>query len=95
MVVLKKEWQKKVLTTLSLEKQRIALLKWLTVPQKTEKNLSLKIKQKQNKNCRNYFLAQIAQNTTKNNKKSISVESKINGKTPIFLSQGNQLTALR
>ena len=95
MVVLKKEWQKKVLTTLSLEKQRIALLKWLTVLQKTEKNLSLKIKQKQNKNCTNYFLAQIAQNTTKNNKKSISVESKINGKTPIFLSQGNQLTALR
>ena len=63
------------------------------MPQKTEKNLSLKIKQ--NKNCRNYFLAQIAQNTTKNNKKSISVESKIHGKTPIFLSQGNQLTALR
>ena len=67
------------------------------MPQKTEKNLSLKIKQKQkqNKNCTNYFLAQIAQNTTKNNKKSISVESKIHGKTPIFLSQGNQLTALR
>ena len=65
------------------------------MPQKTEKNLSLKIKQKQNKNCANYFLAQIAQNTTKNNKKSISVESKIHGKTSIFLSQGNQSTGLR